>query len=127
MTLTLHRAPVPRLNPRAARGAVVEAADRLQAALETLWAAQAEQSAKAAEGARIDEAARVKLRAAERATRPHAIVMDRRWLGEFGDALNACAAEVRKDGGSQSHVAEIARLTDLLGAEIERIETRAAL
>jgi hypothetical protein len=127
MTLTtLYRAPTPRLSPHAARDKVTEAAARLQAAIDALWLAEQDEATRAAKIAIVEAQARTKIREAERARRPHALTMDRRWIGEFADAMNAIAFDARKDGDTAQAQA-IGRLVDMLGAEVERIERRITL
>jgi type IV secretory pathway TrbL component len=125
-TLTRALAPSPgRLSPNQARNNVAAAAAKLQAALGAMFAADADQAARAAKNALMDERARSAVRAAQARERQHAVTMDRRWLGKFADALNEVASATRKAGG-RLHADALGDLVDTLGKEVERIEKREA-
>jgi hypothetical protein len=100
------------IQPSSGRRRVQAAAEHLQAALNELRAAAAEEgaeNARRAERLERDEAARVKMRKAQAALDGFAVRIDRRWLEEFGQSLEAVAKAIEKRG-ERSHVGELGRL-----------------
>jgi hypothetical protein len=107
--------------PSSGRNRVESAAALLRQAMAELYAAQREEAAeyaRRADSLMRDEAARVALQKVQAAREGHMMRIDRRWLEQFGSALEDVAKEIGKRG-ERSHAGEIGRLLGMLRDKLD--------